>query len=279
MGFAFQGFCRAASQPRVYRAECSPEPGRERLFAGCGDGCVHWSTTVAGRSALGHTVAEVEGKPALFFGDSSGYLYGLDGPTGKAVVEAELMLTHTANDPPHRCFYQGTPLRGDVVPGRSDLGVARLMCAARLRGSVSAVQASDGKVVWKHTCRRDAEGAAEDKGEVAAVMGPRAWVCGPARRLVTDHGVMYVDDRRQLFRSAHAVQRCRVALQMSTEAYCGRNNSPRRCLEQLLLPDRQVQLPGLRWSDFDFASSRRWCLCPMAAARSCSGRSRVWRMR
>jgi polyvinyl alcohol dehydrogenase (cytochrome) len=87
--FAFPDTTLLRSQPAVYR-------GRE--FVGGQDGsvysldaatgCVHWSTIVQAEVRSGITVAEVAGKPTVFFGDSSGYYYALDGETGKQVLEA-----------------------------------------------------------------------------------------------------------------------------------------------------------------------------------------------
>src|SRR5260370_5630919 len=86
--FAFSDTTVLRSQPAVYRG---------RVFAGSQDGsvysldaetgCVYWTTTVQTEVRSGITVAEVEGKPALFFGDSSGYFYRLDGATGKPLCK------------------------------------------------------------------------------------------------------------------------------------------------------------------------------------------------
>jgi polyvinyl alcohol dehydrogenase (cytochrome) len=72
--FAFPDSAVLRSQPAVYRG---------RVFAGsqdgsvysldAGTGCVHWTTIVEAEVRSGIMVAEVAGKPMVFFGDSSGY--------------------------------------------------------------------------------------------------------------------------------------------------------------------------------------------------------------
>ena len=80
--FAFPDTTLLRSQPAVYRG---------RVFVGGQDGsvysldaatgCVHWSTVVQAQVRSGITVAQVAGEPTVFFGDSSGYYYALDGET------------------------------------------------------------------------------------------------------------------------------------------------------------------------------------------------------
>ncbi len=106
--FAFPDTAVLRSQPAVYRGH---------IFAGAQDGsvyaldaatgCVHWSTTVLAEVRSGLTVAEVAGKPTLFFGDSSGYVYALDGETGKQVwkLQPEEHPASKATGTP--VFYQG----------------------------------------------------------------------------------------------------------------------------------------------------------------------------
>lgn len=53
-------------------------------------GCVHWTTTVEAEVRSGVVAAEVTGKPSIFFGNSSGYLHGLDGATGKQLWKLRL---------------------------------------------------------------------------------------------------------------------------------------------------------------------------------------------
>src|SRR6266487_1672286 len=88
------------------------------------------------------------GKPALFFGDSSGYLYGLDGATGKQLWKLSLDEHPAAKATSTPVFYQGRLYVG-VSSLEEALSVSPAYVCCTFRGSVSAIQALDGKVVWK----------------------------------------------------------------------------------------------------------------------------------
>jgi polyvinyl alcohol dehydrogenase (cytochrome) len=70
-------------------------------------GCVHWSTIVQAEVRSGMTVAEVAGKPTVFFGDSSGYYYALDGETGKQVWKLQPEEHPVTKGTATPAFYQG----------------------------------------------------------------------------------------------------------------------------------------------------------------------------
>ena len=147
--FAFPDSAVLRSQPAVYRG---------RVFAGSqnGDvyaldaatGCIHWTTTVQAEVRSGITVGEVAGKPTLFFGDSSGYLYALDGATGKQLWKLRLDEHPAAKATSTPVFHQGRLYVG-VASLEEALAVAPAYVCCTFRGSVSAVQAADGKVLWK----------------------------------------------------------------------------------------------------------------------------------
>ena len=82
--FAFPDTSTMRSQPAVYRG---------RVFAGGQDGTVYALDMQTGCVLLVHhvqsqvrsgiTVGEAAGNPALFFGDSAGFVYALDAASGK----------------------------------------------------------------------------------------------------------------------------------------------------------------------------------------------------
>jgi polyvinyl alcohol dehydrogenase (cytochrome) len=106
--FAFPDTTLLRSQPAVYRG---------RVFVGGQDGsvysldavtgCVHWSTIVQAEIRSGMTVAEVAGKPTVFFGDSSGYYYALDGETGKPAWRLQPEEHPATKGTATPVFYQG----------------------------------------------------------------------------------------------------------------------------------------------------------------------------
>src|SRR5438128_1025170 len=147
--FAFPDTAVLRSQPAVYRG---------RVFVGSQDGsvysldaetgCVYWTTTVQTEVRSAITVAEVDGKPALFLGDSSGFLYGLDGATGKQLWKLSLDEHPAAKATSTPVFYKGRLYVG-ISSLEEALAVSPGYVCCTFRGSVSSVQASDGKVMWK----------------------------------------------------------------------------------------------------------------------------------
>src|SRR2546425_5924079 len=254
--FAFPDTVVLRSQPAVYRG---------RVFVGSQDGsvysldaetgCVHWSTTVQAEVRSGITVAEVEGKPALFFGDSSGYLYGLDAATGKQLWKLSLDDHPTAKATSTPVFYQGRLYVG-MSSLEEAISVSPAYVCCTFRGSVSAVQASDGKVVWKTYM---VEGTPKEQPKTkrgSAVMGPSGVGVWTAPTLDTDHGVMYVTTGDNYSDPPTPFSDAVVALQMSTGGILWS--------KQLTAGDAwnsscylagKVNCPDSDGPDFDFASS------------------------
>jgi polyvinyl alcohol dehydrogenase (cytochrome) len=254
--FAFPDTTVLRSQPAVYRG---------RVFAGGQDGsvysldaetgCVYWTTTVQAEVRSGITVAEVEGKPALFFGDSSGYLYGLDGATGKQLWKLSLDEHSAAKATSTPVFYQGRLYAG-VSSLEEALAVSPGYVCCTFRGSVSAVQASDGKVLWKtHLIEETAKEQPKTK-RGSSVMGPSGIGVWTAPTLDTARDVMYVTTGDNYSDPPTPFSDAVVAMQMSTGRILWS--------KQLTAGDswnssctliNKVNCPDSDGPDFDFASS------------------------
>ena len=107
--FAFPDSSVLRSQPAVYGG---------RVFAGGQDGsvysldaatgCVYWITTVQAEVRSGITVAEPDGKPALFFGDCVRISLRIGCSNGKTALEAEVSTnTRLRKPPPRQCSTGG----------------------------------------------------------------------------------------------------------------------------------------------------------------------------
>src|SRR5580658_9283890 len=82
--FAFPDTSTMRSQPAVYRGKVIAGGQDGSVYAlDMTSGCVYWATTVQSQVRSGITVGEAGGHPVVFFGDSAGYVYALDGNTGK----------------------------------------------------------------------------------------------------------------------------------------------------------------------------------------------------
>jgi len=254
--FAFPDTTVLRSQPAVYRG---------RVFAGSQDGsiyaldaetgCVHWTTTVQAEVRSGITVAEVDGRSALFFGDSSGYLYGLDASTGKQLWKVSLdehAATKATSTP---VFYQGRLYVG-ASSLEEALSVAPAYVCCTFRGSVSAVQATDGKVLWKTSMIEETPKPQPKTKRGSAVIGPSGVGVWTAPTLDVDHDVMYVTTGDNYSDPPTAFSDAVVAMQMSTGRILWS--------KQLTAGDSwnsscylagKINCPDSDGPDFDFASS------------------------
>ena len=129
-----------------------------RVFAGGQDGtvvsldaetgCVYWSTVAAAQVRTGIVVAAVNGAPVVFFGDVTGQLYAVDATNGKPIWQLRTddhpaaMITATP------AYYSGRLYVG-VSSFEESAAVSAGYVCCRFRGSVLAVDAATGKVIWK----------------------------------------------------------------------------------------------------------------------------------
>src|SRR5262249_23180650 len=147
--FAFPDSSMLRSQPAVYRGRVFAGSQNGDVFAlDAATGCVYWSTTVQAEVRSGITVGDLAGKPALFFGDSAGNLYALDGATGRQLWKLALDQHPAAKATSTPVFHQGRLYVG-VSSLEEALAVSPGYVCCTFRGSVLAIQAADGKVLWK----------------------------------------------------------------------------------------------------------------------------------
>ncbi|HEY6344533.1 MAG TPA: PQQ-binding-like beta-propeller repeat protein [Bryobacteraceae bacterium] len=135
------------SQPAVYRG---------RVFAGAHDGslysldaatgCLYWVTMVQAEVHSGITVAEVAGKPAVFFGDSSGFIDALDGENGRQIWKLQPEEHPASKATATPVFYQGRLYFG-VSSLEEALAVSLAYVCRYFRSSESAIDAATGKVI------------------------------------------------------------------------------------------------------------------------------------
>lgn len=254
--FAFADSSVLRSQPAVYRG---------RVFAGSQDGsvvaldaqtgCVHWTTTVQAEVRSGITVAEIEGKPALFFGDSSGYLYGLDAATGKQLWKLALDDHPAAKATSSPVFYQGKLFIG-VSSLEEALSVSPGYVCCTFRGSISAIQAKDGKLVWKtHMIEEEAKPQPKTRRGSAA-MGPSGIGVWTTPTLDPSHDVMYVTTGDNYSDPPTPFSDAVVAVQISTgRILWSKQLTAGDAWNSSCYLANRVNCPDSDGPDFDFASS------------------------
>jgi polyvinyl alcohol dehydrogenase (cytochrome) len=254
--FAFPDTAVLRSQPAVYRGT---------VFAGGQDGsvyaldattgCVYWTTTVQAEVRSGITVAEIGGKPTLFFGDSSGYLYGLDGASGKQLWKLRLDEHPAAKATSTPVFYQGKLYVG-VSSLEEAMSVSPGYVCCTFRGSVSAIEASDGRVLWKtHMIEEPAREQPKSK-RGSAVMGPSGIGVWTAPTIDVGRDVMYVTTGDNYSDPPTPFSDAVVAIQMSTgRILWSKQLTAGDAWNSSCYLTNKVNCPDSDGPDFDFASS------------------------
>jgi polyvinyl alcohol dehydrogenase (cytochrome) len=151
--FGFPGDIRAFSPPTIAGG---------RLFLGslgggvysldAETGCVHWFLDVGAwvRSpmTLGFIDQDGEDREAVFFGDGDGYAYAVDSTTGEIIWRTEVDDFPVANVSGSTVYYDGKVFVG-VGSGEEGAAASPDYECCRFRGSLSALDADTGEVLWK----------------------------------------------------------------------------------------------------------------------------------
>ena len=149
--FAIPGVIRAYAQPTIVAGTAFLGTAADEVYAlDAKTGCIRWrfGADAGVRSAI--QVAEVGGQWRAFFGDLRGQFYALDAKSGELVwkvpVEAHRMAYITAG----AALFEGRLYVGTASREETALDAEHACCT--FRGSVSALDAATGKILWKrHT--------------------------------------------------------------------------------------------------------------------------------
>ncbi|MGD8339677.1 MAG: PQQ-binding-like beta-propeller repeat protein [Gammaproteobacteria bacterium] len=151
--FGFPGDTRAYSPPTIANG---------RLFLGslgggvysldAETGCVHWFLDVGASVRSPMTIAEIEHegvtREAVFFGDGTANAYAVDAASGEVLWQTEVDDFPVAHVSGSTVYHDGKVL---VAAGSGEEGAAAspdYECC-RFRGSLSALDAATGRVLWK----------------------------------------------------------------------------------------------------------------------------------
>ena len=190
--FGFADATLMRSQPAVYGG---------RVFAGGSDGtvysldaatgCVHWVAEGAAQVRTGLVVGQLDGQTMIFFGDIAGQVYALDANSGESLWQLR------ADNHP-AAVITGTPAYHDgrlYVPVSSYEEVSAVtegyVCCT-FRGSLLAVDAATGTVLWKTYTIAETPKPGEPTQRGAETIGPSGAAIWSSPTLDPDHGVVYV---------------------------------------------------------------------------------------
>lgn len=190
--FGFPGAISASSQPAIVDGRVFVgSTGRKMYSLDAKTGCTHWefATEFPVRTAI--TVGKSGGTTAVFFGDQHGTAYALDAANGK-------LLWKTRVEDYGSSMITGSPtLAGKVllvpIASNEDLfGASPTYQCCKFRGSVSALDAATGKVLWKsYTVAEEPKPAAKNKQGVQ-LWGPSGAGVWSSPTVDNRRGAVYV---------------------------------------------------------------------------------------
>jgi polyvinyl alcohol dehydrogenase (cytochrome) len=169
----------AIGLPATTNVRSQPTIWHGRLYIGAQDGsilslnaqtgCTYWTTKVVAMVRTAVAIGIVNGQPVAVAGDVTGTLYALDALTGKLLWKRRLgdhpatMITATPVFHNDR-LYAGTSSYEEVV--------AKDYVCCTFRGSISALNAADGTIIWTTYTIPEPAKPQPDNAKGRKVLGP-----------------------------------------------------------------------------------------------------------
>jgi polyvinyl alcohol dehydrogenase (cytochrome) len=147
--FAFPGVTKVASQPAIVNGRLFVgSTGRKVYSLNASSGCTYWSfdTEFPVRTAI--SIGQAGKTAAAFFGDQGGYAYAVEAASGKLLWKTRV------EDYPNSII-TGSPtlfehtLYVPVASNEDAFGADPRSQCCKFRGSLSALDAESGRVLWK----------------------------------------------------------------------------------------------------------------------------------
>jgi polyvinyl alcohol dehydrogenase (cytochrome) len=257
--FGFPGDIRAYSPPTIAGG---------RLFLGslggivysldAESGCVHWYFDAGAwvRSAM--TVAEIEhegvARQAVFFADGRAHAHALDAATGEPLWRRKLddfPVAHATGSP----VYHGGRLYVPVASNEEGVGAAPDYECCRFRGSLTALDAATGEIVWK-TYTIGEPRPTERNAVGAQLWGPSGAPIWSSPAVDPEANVVYVTTGNNYSLPATEMSNAFVAMDLDTgEILWWRQMTEGDAWNAACRLEDTTNCPDLEAPDFDFGAS------------------------
>jgi len=147
--FGIPGSLRAYGQPTVAGGRVFIGTGIRKVFSlDAASGCVLWTFAADNSVRTAISIGRAGTRWAAFFGDQSGAAYALDAATGELIWKTRVESYPGALITGAPALYEGR-LYVPVSSGEEIFGAAPGYECCKFRGSLSALDAATGKVIWK----------------------------------------------------------------------------------------------------------------------------------
>jgi len=254
--FGFPGDLQSNAQATIIGGRVfvgSPAGGVYALSAA--SGCIHWFYQAAAgvRSAI--NVQHVGARDVAFFGDQTGNAYALDATTGVVVWKQRIEnfpFTRISGSP---AFYKGR-LYVPVASGEEAAGSIPTYECCHFRGSVVALNAADGKQIWKtYTIAQEPKPTTKNKVGTQ-LWGPSGAPVWASPAIDTRRNAIYVTTGNNYSDPSADTSDSFVALDLETGKMLWHRQMTKddAYISACRLPDK-TNCPSVNGPDFDFSSS------------------------
>jgi polyvinyl alcohol dehydrogenase (cytochrome) len=169
--FAVPGVIRVYGQPTIVGGTAFFGTASDKVFAlDAKTGCIKWQFDADAGVRTAISIGRIDGKWMVFFGDLRGQVYGIDAAAGKSVWKQRVEdhpLTYITAAPN---LYDGRLYVG--VASREETSVTPDYTCCTFRGSLVALDAKSGKLIWKSYTIPDAPKPTVDNGAGKLLWGP-----------------------------------------------------------------------------------------------------------
>ncbi|HUJ31392.1 MAG TPA: PQQ-binding-like beta-propeller repeat protein [Candidatus Acidoferrum sp.] len=256
--FGYQDANQAYAQPTIVGGRIFVGSVGRRVYSiNAKTGCIYWEvhTDFPVRTAI--TISALGSSWAAYFGDQHGNVYAADAVSGN-------ILWKTSLDPHQDVHVTGAPTlaEGKLFVGVSSLeevsgADAKDECCT-FRGSLSALDASTGKVIWKsYTIADEPRPAGKNKNGVQ-LWGPSGAAIWSSPTIDLKKHLVYVTTGDNYSDPPTNTSDAFMAFDMATGKLAWSNQMTHRDAYNVdcdLPAEKQVNCPASNGPDFDFGSS------------------------
>ena len=170
--FGFPGETRTQSQPAIVGGRVFVGTTKGTVYSlDAATGCLYWSYETGAFVKAAPTIVRLGSRWAAYFGDGHGYAYAVDAETGREIWKTQVDDHPAARITGSPTYYKGR-LYVPVASGEETLAATPKYQCCTFRGSLAALDAETGHVIWKTFTVPDPAKPYKTNAEGTALYGP-----------------------------------------------------------------------------------------------------------